>query len=177
LVALYILWQIRQLLLLLFTAVAITIAVNALVKRFQKLGLKRVYAVLLSVGVLVVATGFGLLIVPPFAEQLQQLIELVPQGIEQLSMALARLENRLPTEIIEALPSLSELTQQLQPVSQRLLGSGWIVFSGSFSVLLNVLLVVVLTLMLLADPQPYRRGFVRLFPSFYRRRVDEILVL
>ena len=31
--------------------------------------------------------------------------------------------------------------------------------------------------MLLADPIPYRKGFIRLFPAFYRRRVDQILVL
>jgi predicted PurR-regulated permease PerM len=31
--------------------------------------------------------------------------------------------------------------------------------------------------MLLADPVPYRDGFIRLFPSFYRRRIDEILHL
>ena len=36
---------------------------------------------------------------------------------------------------------------------------------------------MILTLMLLADPYPYRQGFIRLFPSFYRRRVAEILVL
>jgi len=30
--------------------------------------------------------------------------------------------------------------------------------------------------MMLADPKPYRKGFIRLFPAFYRRRVDEILV-
>jgi predicted PurR-regulated permease PerM len=29
--------------------------------------------------------------------------------------------------------------------------------------------------MLLADPTPYRKSFIRLFPAFYRRRVDEIL--
>jgi predicted PurR-regulated permease PerM len=29
--------------------------------------------------------------------------------------------------------------------------------------------------MLLADPTPYRSSFIRLFPSFYRRRVDKIL--
>ncbi|PLZ59055.1 AI-2E family transporter, partial [Fischerella thermalis WC344] len=40
---------------------------------------------------------------------------------------------------------------------------------------LEFLLVLVLTLMLLANPQPYRNLFVRFFPSFYRQRVDEIL--
>jgi predicted PurR-regulated permease PerM len=37
------------------------------------------------------------------------------------------------------------------------------------------LLVIVLTLMLLVNPQPYRRAFIRFFPAFYRQRVDEIL--
>ena len=47
--------------------------------------------------------------------------------------------------------------------------------SNSLNVVLNLLVVLILTLMLLADPAPYRRSFIRLFPSFYRRRVDEIL--
>jgi hypothetical protein len=42
---------------------------------------------------------------------------------------------------------------------------------------LNILLVVILTIMLLSNPEPYRRGFIRVFPSFYRRRIDYILVL
>lgn len=42
---------------------------------------------------------------------------------------------------------------------------------------MGILLLFAMTLMLLADPTPYRQGFIRLFPSFYRRRVSEILDL
>lgn len=177
-VAIYILWQIRQVLLLLFAAVVIANALNILVKRFQRSGLQnRGYAVLLSVFLVVtVLVGFFWLIVPPFADQFQQLAELVPKGLAQINSWLYSLKNRLDPDLIDYLPDINQLFSQLQPFAERVLGGGISFFSSSLGVLLNLLLVIVLSLMLLADPEPYRRGFVRLFPSFYRRRVEEILL-
>jgi predicted PurR-regulated permease PerM len=177
LVALYILWQVRQLLLIIFTAVLLATALNIIVRRLQRSGAQRGYAVLLTIIiVLAVLAGFGWIIVPPFSEQIQELIQLVPQGIEQLTDWLEILEERLDPRVIEVFPDLEQLSQQLQPIIERLLGGGLTIFSSSLGILLNFLLVLVLTLMILADPTPYRRGFVRLFPSFYRRRVDKILL-
>jgi predicted PurR-regulated permease PerM len=176
--SLYILWQIKQLLLLVFTAVVIANALNLLVKQLQKLNIRRSYAVLLSVLiVLSSAITFVWVIVPPLFEQLQQLIDLVPKGINQLNSWLTLLEKRLPPELLELLPNFTQLSQQIQPLYNRLLGGGFTFFSTSVGILLNILLVFVLTIMLLADPTPYRKGFIRLFPSFYRQRIDEILVL
>jgi len=176
LLSLYILWQIRQLLLIIFLAVVLANALNILVGRFQHSGIKRGYAVLLSVVVVVaVLAGFFWLIVPPFTAQLEELIKLVPKGIQRLSEWLEVLQDRLDPQFLELLPDVEELTEQLQPLLERLLGGGLTFFSSSLGILLNFLLVIVLTLMILADPTPYRRGFIRLFPSFYRRRVDEIL--
>jgi predicted PurR-regulated permease PerM len=176
--SLYILWQIRQLLLLLFTAVILANSLNILVKRFQKSGIKRLYAVLLALLLLIVVLViFFLLIVPPFATQFEQLALLVPKGIERLQVWLDLLLNRLDPELIELLPDTEEITKQLQPLLNELLGGGLTFFYGTLGVLLSILLLLVLTIMLLADPLPYRQGFIRLFPSFYRRRVDEILVL
>lgn len=175
-VALYILWQIRQLLLLLFTAVVIANALNIPVRRFERSGMARGYAIALTALILgVVAAMFFWAIVPPFVEQLQQLAQLVPLAIEELSDWIEEFETRFRPEIIEALPDLEQLVQQIQPLAEPLLGGGVTFFANSLGVLLNVLLVAVLTLMLLANPDSYRRGFVRLFPSFYRRRVDRIL--
>ena len=70
-----------------------------------------------------------------------------------------------------------DLRQQVQPIINQILGGGYVFFRASLGVLLNILLLLVLTIMLLADPLPYRRGFIRLFPSFYRQRIDEILSL
>lgn len=176
--SLYVLWQIRQLLLLLFTAVVLANSLNILVKRFQKSGIKRIYAVLLALLLLIVVLViFFWLIVPPFVTQFEQLALLVPQGIERLQVWLDLLFNRLDPELIELLPDTQEITKQLQPLLNELLGGGLTFFYGTLGVLLSTLLLLVLTIMLLADPLPYRQGFIRLFPSFYRRRVDEILVL
>jgi predicted PurR-regulated permease PerM len=119
--------------------------------------------------------GFFWVIVPPFAHQFQELSKLVPQGIDRLSMWLETLQARMSPQLIEYLPSIDQLVQQLQPLANRLLGGGFSFFSNSLSVVVNVLLVLILTLMLLSDPEPYRKSFIRLFPSFYRRRIDQIL--
>lgn len=174
--SMYILWQIRQALLLIFAAVVIANALNILVQRFRRSGIKRGFAVLLSVFLLLcILVGFFLLIVPPFAAQFQELTKLVPQGIDRLSTWIEMLQARLSPQLMEHLPSIEQLFQQLQPLANRLLGGGFSFFSNSLNVVVNVLLVLILTLMLLVDPAPYRKGFIRLFPSFYRRRVDEIL--
>lgn len=174
LAAAYVLWQIRQLLLLIFAAIVAATALNLLVRRFRRMGMQRGYAVVLAVlALLGIVAIFVWQIVPPFVRQLVELAELLPLGIQQLNDWIAFLEERLPSAAIEAIPDVNRLLGELPQVLRRLLGGGLTLLS----IVLNTLLVLVLTVMLLADPDPYRRGFVRLFPSFYRRRADEILVL
>jgi predicted PurR-regulated permease PerM len=178
LIAVYVLWQIRQLLLLLFTAVIFANSLNILVKKFQRLGMRRGYAILLAVFLLVtILVSFFWLIVPPFVTQFEQLALLVPKGIEKLNTWLDIIFKRLDPQFIELLPDPNELTRQLQPIINEFLGGGLNFFYSSLGAVLSILLLLVLTLMLLADPVPYRDGFIRLFPSFYRRRIDEILHL
>ncbi|MBE9117668.1 AI-2E family transporter [Lusitaniella coriacea LEGE 07157] len=178
-VSLYILWKIHQLVLLVLTAVILANAMSMLVTTLQKrLSLKRGIAVLLST-ILVISGLVGLfwIIVPSFTDQFQQLALQVIQSLERLNIWLLKLEERLDPRFIEALPNLNELIAQLRPLINQIFGQGWGLFFNTIGGLLNVLLVLVLTLMLLANPTPYRQGFIRLFPSFYRRRVDEILHL
>ncbi|HHP7229590.1 MAG TPA: AI-2E family transporter [Xenococcaceae cyanobacterium] len=177
-ISVYVLWQIRQLLLLIFTAVVIATSLNALVQRLCQRGIPRGYAVFSSIVVLIgILTGFFLIIVPPFITQFQELARLFPQGIEVLEAWLDLLLSRLDPELISYLPDTEQLTEQLQPIINQLLEGGLNFFYGSFGLLLSLLLLLVLTLMLLADPIPYRKGFIRLFPAFYRQRVDQILLL
>lgn len=177
-ISLSILWQIRQLLLLLFTAIVLATSLNILVKKFQQQGLKRPYAILLSISsVFAVLILFVWIIVPPFIQQFQELALLVPKGIEKLNSWIDLLSQRLDPQLIDLLPDTEELSRQLQPLIRQFLGGGLSIFYTSLGVLLSILLLLAITLMLLADPQPYRRGFIRLFPNFYRRRVDEILEL
>lgn len=177
-IALYIIWQMRQIMLLLFAAIVLATALNLLVQRFQKWGVKRGYAILLSGSLLVAAlVGFFWLIVPPFINEFEQLVRLVPQGIEALIAWTRELANRFDPELIQALPTLPQITQQLQPLVNQIAGRGLSVFYSSLGIPLSLLFLLVLTFMLLAEPQSYRQGLIRLFPSFYRRRIDEILVI
>ena len=177
-ISLYVLWQIKQLLLLLFTAIVLATSLNILVKKFQQRGIKRFDAVFLSVLFLIVVIVSCIwIVVPPFIDQFQDLTELIPLGVERLDTWIDLFSERLDPRIITFLPDTDELNRQLQPLIQRFLGGGLTIFYNSLGVLLSILLLLAITLMLLADPMTYREGFKRLFPAFYRRRVEEILIL
>ena len=177
-ISLYVLWQIKQLLLLLFTAIVLATSLNLLVKTFQRRGIKRFSAVLLSMLLLIfVSVSCVWIVIPPFIDQFQDLGKLIPQGIERLNTWTDLLSERLDPRIITLLPDTEELNRQLQPLLKQFLGSGLTIFYNSLGVLLGILLLLAITLMLLADPMTYRQGFKRLFPAFYRRRVEEILNL
>ena len=176
-IALYILWEIRQVLLLVFAAVVFATALNSLVRYLQRLGLKRGGAVLLSiVALIVLIILFVGLIVPPFIAQSQQLIELVPRGLDRVQSWFDQMQQMIPG-YSQYLPGVDDLIRQIQPLATRLVGNFFALFSNVLTVLLNILLVLILTIMLLINPQPYRQGFIALFPSFYRRRADQILSL
>ncbi|MBE8990511.1 AI-2E family transporter [Nostoc sp. LEGE 12450] len=174
--SLYILWQIREVLLLMFAAVVLATTLNRLAKRFQRFGMKRGFAVLLAVAIFFAGiVGFFWLIVPPFAQQFQELTYQVPKGFGRFNSWLDALRTRIPDQLVPYIPDINSLIQQVQPFANRLLGNSFAFVSGSLEVVLKILLVLVLTGMMLADPLAYRKVFVRLFPSFYRRRVDGIL--
>ncbi|WP_341730469.1 AI-2E family transporter [Microcoleus sp. EPA2] len=174
----YILWQIRQALLLLFAAVVLATALNRLARYLQKFRLKRSIAVLLSITFLVlIFLGLFLIIVPPFTQQFQQLTQRAPQGIVKLNEWIDQIETRFSGQFGQRLPNLdvNDIMQQLQPLFNQLVGGAGAFVGNTLGVILSFLLVIVLTLMTLAEPLSYRKAFIQLFPSFYRRRVDGIL--
>ncbi|MBD2080482.1 AI-2E family transporter [Leptolyngbya sp. FACHB-17] len=176
-IALYILWELRQVLLLVFAAVVFATALSSLVKSLQRFGLKRGGAVLISIVTLLVLTALFIgLIVPPFITQFQQLVELVPRGLDRVQSWFDQMQQMVPG-YSQYMPGVDDLVRQIQPLATRVVGNFFALFSNALTVLLNILLVLILTIMLLINPQPYRQGFIALFPSFYRRRADRILSL
>ena len=178
-IALIILWQFRHILLLVFTAVVLAIALNGLVKRLVRtFGISRGRAVLITLGLaLLIVTVLLFLVVPLVVSQSQQIIQLIPAGFDNLSLWVNHLRNNpppwFPKSALE-LPNFSELMQQISSLGSGIFGGFFNFFSSSLAVLLELLLVIVLMLMLLADPLAYRQLLLRLFPSSYRRRADEI---
>lgn len=177
-VSLIILWNIRQLLLLLFVAVVFATALNRLVRQWQKAGVKRGTAVAVSViGVLAVIVLFAALIVPPFLDQFQQLTLLVPEGLQLLKQLINQLLSSVPGVAAEYVPDVNDIFNQLQPLASGVANNVLRLFSGFINVGGGILFVFIFTIMLLINPQSYRHGFIQLFPAFYRRRTDQILTL
>lgn len=108
-------------------------------------------------------------------DQFNQLLSLIPISINQIQLWSYELQSRIPEGMITSLPSLTNFTQQLQLAVNWVITNIYLFFSNSLILVLNILLIFVLTLMLLANPQRYRRGLVKIFPAFYRQRADEIL--
>ncbi len=175
--ALYILWQIRSVLMLIFAAVVLAVALNTLGEQLQKrLNIQRSLALMLAIFGLLAVLALALwLVVPPFVAQSQELTQLVPKGFARLDQGVKDLTAMAPPFLTPYLPTIDDLVTQLQPLANRLVGGSFTFVSGTLGGVLNVLLVVILTLMFLFEPDPYRQAFTRCFPSFYRRRVQAIL--
>lgn len=172
------LWQIRWLLLLLFTAIVLAIALNMLANWLQRWLLKRGYAVLAAILIFTIGLAAFLgTVVPPLVVQFEELGQLLPRGIAALSLRYQRLAAQLDPKLIQSLPDLSQFFAQLQPIFNEIAGRGLKFFYGSLGILLSLLLLFALTVMLLVNPRPYRQGFIRFFPAFYRRRTADILNL
>ncbi|WP_204106072.1 MULTISPECIES: AI-2E family transporter [Spirulina sp. CCY15215] len=186
-ISLIILWQFRQIVLLIFTSVVLSIALNSLVRWLQDFGkqrkitISRSRAVPISLGLVFLFSLLFLgLVLPPFLSQFQKLIALVPIAInkvlELLDLFFENPPGWLPLDQIELeLPNLTEITQQFGPFAQGILGNFFDFFGNSLTVLLQILLILIFAVMFLANPLAYRKLFLTLFPSFYRRRTDEIL--
>ncbi len=171
-------WQIRWLLLLIFTAIVLAIALNMLAVWLQRWRLKRGYAVLAAVTIFVIGlVAFFAMIVPPLVVQFEELGQLLPRAIVALTVRFQNLAAQVDPKLIQSLPDLNQFFNQLQPVFNEIAGRGLRFFYGSLGMLLSLLLLFALTIMLLVNPQPYRQGFIRFFPAFYRQRTAEILNL
>ena len=176
-ICLYILWQIRQVLLLGFTAVAFATVINRLVKIIQsRLQMKRGFAVAILV-ILILAgfVGIAAVIIPSIINKIPQSSNLFNKGLEELKDSYNWLQNIIPGQILTDIDSLQNFGQKLISTDSNWFGGFFKVFSNSLDFVLNFLLVVVVTIMLLANPSAYRQIFLLLFPGFYRSRADNIL--
>ena len=85
------------------------------------------------------------------------------------------LEERFLGTDFPGLDGLDNIIQQIQPLATQVVGQSVGLFSTSITAVFQLILVLAFSLMLLVNPNPYRQLFIRLFPSFYRKRVNQIL--
>ena len=172
---LYLLWQIKNVLMLGFAAIAFATVINKLVQQIKKVGIPRGPAVAISLlGLIGLFVGAGWFIVPAIADQLPEYTFLSEQGFERLQGWYRQFRGVVPGDAL-ANTKLEDLLPQLSQLNPNWASRLIVFFTGSLDFFLNTLLVSVLTIMLLANPKGYRKMFLMAFPKFYRRRADEIL--
>lgn len=174
-VLVYLLWTLRQVLLLLFAAVVFATVINQLVEQLRRFSISRkvaVPAVLIAIAA-VIALIFRF-IIPSIVKQIPEYTFFSEQGFEQLQTWYRYYRQYIPGNALED-TTLRELLSNLSTLSPNLVGRVMKVFTVSFDFFVNFLLVLVMTIMMLADPSSYRRILIRAFPKFYRRRADKIL--
>lgn len=173
--SLIILWKIRQLLLLLFSAIVIAVILNRLVKQLESYGLRRKLALFLSIFLTSSCIIIFLsLVIAPFIEQFQKLIDLSPIIWQKLRWQIEIWESHLP-KFLPSPPGISELLNQL-PALDEIFNQILQFFSVSINIFLQFLFVLVLAIMFLSQPEEYRKLLIKLFPSFYRKRANYILI-
>jgi predicted PurR-regulated permease PerM len=172
-IALYIFWKIRTVLLLALAAIFFATVINRLVQQLQKLKLKRSIAVVIAlVSVFVVVAGIFAIAIPSLTQQVPQIIDRIPDAIEQLQSVYQWLRNFLPGQLLKDIESLESAIAQFAPSPSS--GRIFNIFSSTLNFFLNLLLVIVVIIMMVSSPQSYRRVALLLLPSFYRRRADEV---
>jgi predicted PurR-regulated permease PerM len=174
--ALYILWEIRQVLLLVFAAVVLSTILNRIVKSLEHARVKRGIAIAITlVFTLIILFSFFAIVVPRLLEQVQQLVKVLPSALDQLQAGYDWIQSRIPGQILADDRGINMLVQNLQNWGTRFLGNFFFLISNSLNLVLSLLLFFAASIMLLLNPLQYRRVFLMAFPAFYRRRVDEIL--
>ncbi|MBU6354423.1 MAG: AI-2E family transporter [Cyanobacteria bacterium REEB498] len=180
--ALVLLWQLREVVIHLFAAVVLAMALCTLVGVVQqRLHCRRALALLLTLLGLLLLLAIALAaVVPPFVEQFQQLLLQLPTAAERAT-ALLRQTLEQSNRMLYGQQAVQWLQQTwgasgggTEPVAgglRGLLGVAGNLGSG----LVQLLFVLAVSLMIAAQPQAYREVAVLLAPSFYRRRLRQVL--
>jgi predicted PurR-regulated permease PerM len=181
---LLLLWSLRDVVIHLFAAVVLAMALCTTVGVVrERVGCSRPLALLISLAglVLVVAVAIAA-VVPPFVGQFQQLLLQLPMAADK-AITLLRQGMDLSSHMIYGQEALHWLRQGIGETSnggasavgqslRGLLGLAGNLGSG----LVQLLFVVAVALMIAVQPTAYREVVVLLAPSFYRRRLRQVLL-
>jgi predicted PurR-regulated permease PerM len=169
-VATLLLWELRWVLLILFGAVVLAVALDVPITWLRRLfpmsraaALGVVLAVVLGLGGLLSS-----LLLPEVIEQFQLLQRIIPALPAQLN------------GLIRQVPALQSLEEQLlsqaslervQPLGEQLLGFAGGAANGTLQLLLMALLAVLLAM----DPRSHQHLLIAFTPSFYRTRAQLLM--
>ena len=162
-------WELRWVLLVLFGAVVLAVALDVPIQKLQRFGLPRPIA--LAAVLLVMVLGGSLviqLLVPELIDQIQQLGALVPVVFSKLQTMVAN-EPRLQS-LTQNLPSQFSW-ERVQPVGTQLIG----VAGGAANGVVQLLLMSLLAVLMVLDPASHRRMLIAATPRPARPMMKRVL--
>ncbi|MCY4146903.1 MAG: AI-2E family transporter [Chloroflexi bacterium] len=188
-------WQIRGTLMLIFAAVILvvlfTIPVRLLVNHLR---INRAIAILTSViGFFVIVVLIGIPILRTIGSQYEPLRMRVESGFEQVRASLTREalaeQNSILNDVVPIIESLlseggntqtaddllSQAISQVTDAIGRLGGTVLPVVGGVANTILSALIIFFLSMYLLAEPEVYVSGIIKLTPIWYRERMRLVL--
>ena len=163
-------WELRWVLLVLFGAVVLAVALDVPITLLRRLlPLNRPAALIVVLVSLVLLGGaLGQLLLPELLEQIKQLTTLLPVLALRLS-SLARQVDWLP-DLEQQLMALGTW-ERLQPLGGQLLGLA----DGAANTTIQLLLMALLAILLALDPRSHQKVIVSLTPSFWRPQMQHLL--
>jgi predicted PurR-regulated permease PerM len=177
--ALLLLWHLREVVIHLFAAVVLAMAFCTLVGVVrERLSCSRPLALLACLLGLVLGLGVAAAaVIPAFVEQFQELLQKLPAAAE-LAVRLLHQGLDHSSRMLYGREAIAWLQGSWQSPGVsgslgRLLGLAGNLGGG----VLQLLFVVAVALMIAVQPQAYREVVVLLAPSFYRRRLRDVLQL
>ena len=164
------LWQLRWVLLVLFGAVVLAVALDVLIHQLQsRFRLDRPRALLVVLATLLLAgVVIGQLLLPELFTQVQQLGRDLPQLINKVSTLLGQ-DPRLASINQAVSPGLNP--DNLQSLGRQLLG----VAGGAANSMVQVLLAMLLGILLVLDPASHRGMVLAITPRPARGLMLELL--
>ena len=182
-------WEIRGTLMLTFAAVILvvlfTMPVRVLVRRFQ---INRVVAILVSViGFFAALFLIGTPVLRTIITQFNVLAtDVVPLGLEQARESITRetlvsglpwLDGIIPENANDLINDdlINQFISQVTDAVGRLGGTVLPVVGGVASTVLSALIIFFLSMYLLAEPDLYVNGIIKLTPIWYRERMIVVL--
>ncbi len=171
LVALFLLlFQLRWVLLILFGAVVLAVALDVPTSQLRRLTpLNRGAALsLVLLIVLIIGWFLGNLLLPELLDQIRQFSQLIPQLMERLRDVVPRAPM---LRDLERQLSEGSLWDRLQPIGSQLLG----VAGGAANITVQLLLMLLLAILMALDPVSHQRLLIAATPRFYRRRMELLL--
>ena len=163
-------WELRWVLLVLFGAVVLAVALDVPITLLRRLlPLNRPAALIVVLVSLVLLGGaLGQLLLPELLEQVKQLTTLLPVLALRLS-SLARQVDWLP-DLEQQLMALGTW-ERLQPLGGQLLGLA----GGAANTTIQMLLMALLAILLALDPRSHQKVIVSLTPNFWRPQMQHLL--